>query len=75
MDLSLASMEDLLKELLGRFDHAVFMGLQVPGDGHTKTCRRWIGNSHTTIGLCEDLKDSILHTYQERENPLREDEL
>jgi len=51
-----ASAQALIKALLHRFDHAAFVGMRVevrPGThGYT---RRWRGNTHVVMGLCQDL--------------------
>lgn len=77
MDLSLATTEELVKELLNRHDHACFVGMKVlsvqSGDPK-QDCkmyfiRRFEGNSHTCMGLLDDLKVSIMDEFQTREEP------
>ncbi len=77
MDLSLASTEDLKLELLNRYDHAGFVGMKVmldspdpKGESPVNVSRRWVGNTHTCIGLLEDLKMMILEDNQRRAGPV-----
>lgn len=58
MDLSLVPIQDLYEEILGRFDHAVFMGIKV-GKDDSSYSRRWKGNHHMAMGLCSDLINEI----------------
>jgi hypothetical protein len=59
--LELASTNDLLNELLSRFDHAVFGGMKVrplregendTPDGQIYEEKRVVGNTRTCQGLC-----------------------
>lgn len=66
-NLELVPTDDLLEEVLGRFEHAVFAGLKVNYASETQyEIRRTIGNSRTCQGLafsliarCESYRDSI----------------
>src|SRR5690348_5687196 len=55
--IELASDDELITELLGRFDHAAFTGMRIETeDVITKTgghsvLRKWKGNSYTVAGL------------------------
>lgn len=74
-NICLVSTDDLLKELLHRFDHAVFAGVQVKGTeevGPIDTIRRWYGNSYTCAGLCASLSTSILKDFSDRETEVEE---
>lgn len=74
-NICLVSTDDLLKELLHRFDHAVFAGIQVKGTAGIAPYdifRRWYGNSLTCSGLCASLSKSILQDFSERETELPE---
>ena len=85
MTLKLISNDDLIKELLNRFDHAVFAGVRVknPGNfngvdeakGDIQTIRRWFGNSYTCAGLCSSLTRTILNDYSDREEVLPEGDI
>jgi hypothetical protein len=74
-DLELVSDDDLLDELLNRFDHACFVGMRVsiPADYHGYT-RRHKGNSHTCVGLLQELSSGILDDFHERQIVDDEDE-
>lgn len=69
--------DDLISELLSRFDHAVFMGIQCRGgvNNDIVSVRRWIGNSYTDVGLCQSLQRSILKEYDYKEEPIEKDDL
>lgn len=80
MDLSLVPTDDLLKEFINRFDHAVFMGIRLANDVTSKeecgiySCREWVGNSYTCVGLCASLSRNILNRYDEKENEISKDD-
>ena len=72
-DLKFVLSEELLTELLNRYEHAVFMGVRVPTQnesnvGEVVSLRRWFGNSYTCAGLCASLSQSILKDFSDREN-------
>ncbi len=72
MDLSLVETDLLLKTLLERYEHAIFMGVKIPiknkdNTGEIFSTRRWYGNSYTCAGLCADLSTSILRDFKDRE--------
>lgn len=79
MDLQLVPIDDLVKELTNRFDHAVFMGIKVESNDPKATagiysCREWVGNSYTCAGLAQSLTRNILNCYDSRESDVsRED--
>lgn len=90
-DIELVPTDDLVRELLHRFDHAVFAGVRIektmhigevkPGTvmeqewGDIHTLRRWFGNSFTCSGLCASLSTSILKDFSEREKEIPEGDL
>lgn len=72
---NLISTDDLLDELISRFDHIAFIGvkeLQIRKDKEEKRVtleftRRWSGNSLTVMGLCQDLSNGVWEDFKERE--------
>ena len=68
MDLELADTDELLRELLSRFDHGVIALMRVktdepePGYG---MWRNWVGNRLTCIGLLQDAQRAILDDLRE----------
>lgn len=74
MDISLVPIEELYKELLSRFDHAVFMGKKINGIGSSAS-RRWIGDPHMAMGLCNDLSDEILSDLIREEDAIEPKDL
>jgi hypothetical protein len=64
--LSLASDNQVLTEIMKRFDHAAFCGMKtgVSGKNHNMYIRRWRGNAHTIIGLATDLGAHVLDDYR-----------
>jgi len=72
--LSEASTEDLIDELLHRFDHAGFIGVRVAvAPKENQYVRRWVGNDHMVMGLCADLANVALAEHVEAEEPLAGD--
>jgi len=71
-DLKLLETDALLNELNSRFDHLVFVGLKTltldTSELNRILIKRfWDGNSHTCVGLCEDLARRILRDYEDEE--------
>jgi hypothetical protein len=60
-ELKLISTDDLIHEIMDRFDHAVFSGIQigVRSKDDYLTIRKWFGNSATAAGLCSQLQHAI----------------
>jgi hypothetical protein len=56
-DLDLASTDALIEELSRRFDHGavILLRVLVPATGKEEVLRRWFGNTHTVMGLMQDL--------------------
>ena len=65
-DLDLISTDDLVDNLLTRFDHSAFVGMQMDHSGpeQHRYDKWWKGNSHTTIGLLVELESTILKEAQ-----------
>ncbi len=74
-DLATETTPNLLRELMARFDHAVFVALKTlhATEGKHMYVRRWAGNSHTCIGLLADQASAILKDYHGGEIELQED--
>ena len=68
MDLSLVSTDELLGEVMKRYDAAGFVGLMkdVKGEDTSSTHRFWEGDEHTVIGLCADLQYALLTDFTMR---------
>lgn len=52
--------DDLIAELLKRFDFALFAAYMVPGPKRNRILRRWKGNSITVAGLATDCGRTVL---------------
>lgn len=65
-ELEQATTEDLITELLGRFEHAVFCGMRIPLTETMTINRRWKGNTFTCAGLARSVADSALEDFEER---------
>lgn len=60
-DLNFASTDEVIAELAGRFDYAVFAGVKVDyqAKGKNLTKRTWYGNSDACSGLATSVATSI----------------
>jgi hypothetical protein len=58
-DLTLVATDDLLKEISGRFDAAVFMGYKNATSDHSHSMNYWLGEPHLCLGLCAILQHKI----------------
>lgn len=67
-DLAFATNDDLITELLGRFDHAAFTGLKVTNESAQAMTvnRRWKGNSFTVAGLAAEIGQCAIDDFTER---------
>ena len=71
-ELPLVPTDDLVEELLSRFDHAAFVGLtamttEESEDDETVGIRRsWKGNSHTVMGLLADSERRIGEAFERK---------
>lgn len=73
-ELSFVSTDDLLKELLIRFDHAVFMGRKDRnGNKDMLFYRKFMGDAHLCMGMSHDLIDYISSSIEEDEDLESED--
>lgn len=75
-DLSFIPTQDLLQELLSRYDHIGIVALKVlkvleeqhaDGGGSYQVVRRWKGNRHTVMGLLHDLQTCVQQDLEEDE--------
>jgi hypothetical protein len=67
-DLSLATTPELVAELFGRYDHAMFAGMAIlttdaANNGRMLVQRRWKGNTHTVVGLAHDACNEALRVW------------
>jgi hypothetical protein len=66
--------EELVNEVLSRFDHAGFVGLLDRTDHEYHARYRWRGNGHTIVGLASAMQRIILRdmddetTWDERDD-------
>lgn len=59
---------DLITELLQRFDCSCFIGRREMNDKfNIETVRRWFGRTHDAAGLCVDLQNEILGKLKNKE--------
>jgi len=73
-ELELFSTDSLVEELLNRHDHGAIALMKVDAKPDMNLLfRRWIGNSHTTVGLLFDISQTILEEMHE--DDVDEDEL
>ena len=75
-DLSLVATDDLVEALFGRFDHATFSGMRerVGPDGSHVYIRRWMGNSHTVIGLAAHTTANVIRAMDDEHGELGPDD-
>ena len=74
MDLSLVPIQELYEEIAGRFDIAVFAGKKIGGKD-SMISRRYKGDHHAAMGLCDDLIHSINREIIDGETPLSPEDL
>lgn len=67
--LEFVTTEDLIEEILNRCDHGLITTVQIRSDDEVMIYRRWVGNSHTIVGLATDAQAMILAAYHERSKP------
>lgn len=63
-DLELASTDDLIKELLGRFDAAVFTGTKHMSESQGSSEVFWKGDFLPRLGLADFAKQVMFQEYQ-----------
>lgn len=74
MELAWASTDDLLKEMMNRFEHAVFCGLKpAEDDGHPIT-GHWHGNAITCVGLANAISQAAMRHCEFDEEQIEDDE-
>ena len=79
MSLELVETEQLITELLSRYDHAVFAGMKVRNedlitkDGEIVEMRRWVGNTRVCQGLCFELMCRAQASWEDRSEPTEGD--
>jgi len=73
-DMKFISTNELLQEILSRFDHAIFIGIRcldmVKKEGditRIETSRKWKGNSYTCAGMAMEIGREILENFRVRE--------
>ena len=71
MNIELIPTEKLAVELLSRCDHGalILMRCAEAGSNDSVYVRRWHGNTHVAMGLCDDLRDTILRAFRTVEKP------
>lgn len=70
-DIQLIPTDDLIIEILNRFDHSVFTGMRVGlHGGDCYTARRWKGNKATCSGLCSQAQYMINKVADDTEEKL-----
>lgn len=74
MDLSLVPITDLYEELLNRFDVAIFVGKKI-GEKDSSISRRYKGDHHLAMGLCNDLIHEINREIIQSENLITPEDL
>jgi len=68
MNLQLVPIEELLSEVMKRFDHSVFCGhREVKDDGSYYEKGDWHGSERMGVALCEMLKQRIVDHLLESE--------
>ena len=77
-NIKLLPLDDLLHEILSRFDHAIFIGIKslhgINNEQDTtpiETIRKWVGNSYTIAGMAIDGARIVMDEYHDREEPTR----
>lgn len=59
------STNDLLDELIGRHDHAIFCGLRIDCEQSNQYLKQYVGNFATVLGLCRITEDYITEQMRE----------
>ena len=74
MDLAFVETESLVRELMGRYDHAVFAGIKAGYHAPTDnlTTRRWKGNLVTCAGLGYQLAHLTTEEHLDTGKPVKE---
>jgi len=69
LNLELVGTEELITEVLKRFDHCVLVGLKDDQSAVT-TVRRYLGDYHCCMGLVTDMQHVIFNDIMDAEKPL-----
>jgi len=73
-DLYELNTDDLIKELLSRYDHAIFHGIKCTNDEASFYQSQWVGNTATCLGLAARIQHVINHKhFKESEDACPED--
>lgn len=64
-EIQLVPTDDLINELLRRYEHSVFAAFESLQDDKTLYVSRWKGNSATCAGLCSKTVESIWTDFRE----------
>lgn len=72
-DIELYSTDELLMELLHRFEHAVFCGLKLPVEQEQAAVGQWHGNALTCVGLAQAIGQSAIRHCEFDDTELDED--
>jgi hypothetical protein len=64
--LELATLEELMTELLNRCDHGCIALLIEQDAEEALVYRKWSGNAHTIMGLAQDASSRVLENYRSR---------
>lgn len=73
-ELELATTDEILKELLSRFENAVFCGVKLPIGEQQAVVGQWRGNALTCVGLAQSIAQSALLECQFDDTDVEEDE-
>lgn len=66
--------EDLIQELVSRFEHSVFAGIREVAGGKNLYQRKWKGNACTVHGLANDVGLRALLQLHNEERDVTEDD-
>lgn len=64
MSLELTPTDDLLEELIARFDHCVFVGMKDASEVGEFVQRQWNGGIVTCAGLCNWMNHKLMAQYE-----------
>lgn len=74
-DLTLVTTEQLITELLARFDHGIICGMFITDSENMKIVRKFKGNNFTAAGLARYAELNIMRDVDDRSNDLTSDDL
>ena len=71
MDINLVSTNELIGELLSRYDNSIFCGVKKSvKEDEDYYDRHYLGDNEACIGLCDIVKSKILIDFEEEEGEL-----